>query len=154
MEMSSIEADNTPTGLRNNFEASVSHLLPYDPFQEKYSNCRSGKRDSANISNTTVDRVKVASFGTKNIIGKIRVHLLYHSPYEYKQLKKDEKDELCKWRARTGGGKPASTSKIGTDIKKPNFNNEKKIASAVKKHPDQHMKAMTADKDEKSKDEA
>ena len=68
--MESIMADKTPTGLRNNCESYVSQFLPYDPFQKKYSNRKSGKHDSANISNTTVDIGKVAYFGAKKFIGR------------------------------------------------------------------------------------
>ena len=131
MEMSSIEADNTPTGLRNNFEAAALHPIPYNPVQKKHSDLTSGKRDSAEISVTTVERVKVSSFGTNKRIGRNRVHLRYHIPDEYKQYKKDGKDELHEWRACTGGRKPASTSKRGTDIKKPKPNNKKSIVSAL-----------------------
>ena len=69
-------------------------------------------------------------------------------------MKKYKKDELCKWRARIGGGKPASTSKIGTGIKKPKFNNKKAITLDVMKQLAEHMKAMPAAKDEKDKAEA
>ena len=52
--MASIKTDENPTGLHNSFEAAVSHMIPYDPFQKKHYDRTSGKWDSANISNTTV----------------------------------------------------------------------------------------------------
>ena len=33
--MASVKTDNSPNGLRNNFERAVSHLLPYDPVAKK-----------------------------------------------------------------------------------------------------------------------
>jgi hypothetical protein len=35
--MASIKTNQAPDGLRNNFEAAVSHLLPYDPVQMKWT---------------------------------------------------------------------------------------------------------------------
>ena len=33
--MASVKMDNGPNGLQNNFERTVSHLLPYDPVAKK-----------------------------------------------------------------------------------------------------------------------
>ena len=74
-EIESIKTDKTPTGLRTNFEASASHLLPYDPVQKKHSNRTCGKHNSADITDMTVERGKVSSFGTKKGFVKSRVHL-------------------------------------------------------------------------------
>ena len=46
--MASIKTDNGPEGMRNNFEATAAHLLPYDPVAKKRSNGQ--KRGSAQIS--------------------------------------------------------------------------------------------------------
>ena len=40
--MASIKTDNGPEGMRNNFEATAAHLLPYDPVAKKRSG---GKRE-------------------------------------------------------------------------------------------------------------
>ena len=46
--MASIKTDNGPEGMRNNFEATAAHLLPYDPVAKKRSNGQ--KRGAAQIS--------------------------------------------------------------------------------------------------------
>jgi hypothetical protein len=62
--MASIKTDQIPTGMRNNFEAAASHLLPYDPVQKKCTDRTGTKRNSAKISDTTGQRAKISSFGT------------------------------------------------------------------------------------------
>ena len=46
--MASIKTDNGLEGMRNNFEATSAHLLPYDPVAKKRSSGQ--KRGSAQIS--------------------------------------------------------------------------------------------------------
>ena len=46
--MASIKTDNGLEGMRNNFEATAAHLLPYDPVAKKRSGGQ--KRGSAQIS--------------------------------------------------------------------------------------------------------
>ena len=46
--MASIKTDNGLEGMRNNFEATVAHLLPYDPVAKKRSGGQ--KMGSAQIS--------------------------------------------------------------------------------------------------------
>ena len=46
--MASIKTDNGPEGMRNNFEATAAHLLPYDPVAKKRPGGQ--KRGSAQIS--------------------------------------------------------------------------------------------------------
>ena len=46
--MASIKTDNNHEGMRNNFEATAAHLLPYDPVAKKRSNGQ--KRGSAQIT--------------------------------------------------------------------------------------------------------
>ena len=79
--MASVKTDTTPNGLRNNFEAMATHLLPYDPVQKKRA-AAGDKRPSAEISDVNADEVNISSFGTKKGIGKTGVHLRYHSPEE------------------------------------------------------------------------
>jgi hypothetical protein len=54
--MASIKTDQTVDGLRNDFEASATHLLPYDSVQKKRSDHAGGKRVAANISDTTGEK--------------------------------------------------------------------------------------------------
>ena len=46
--MASIKSDNGLEGMRNNFQATAAHLMPYDPVAEKRSGGQ--KRGSAQIS--------------------------------------------------------------------------------------------------------
>ena len=50
--MATIKTDQGETGLRNDFEATASFLLPYDPVQKK-RNDHGTKRGPADISDAT-----------------------------------------------------------------------------------------------------
>jgi hypothetical protein len=57
------------TGLRNDFEATASFLLPYDPVQKK-RNYHGTKRGPANISDATGEEAyNVSSFRTRKSNG-------------------------------------------------------------------------------------
>jgi hypothetical protein len=113
--IANIGTDDGPNGKRNNFEASASYLLPYDPVAKK----RSNKRDhDATIGDATAD--VAATFGDKPGIGKSGVHLRYYEPEEYKKLNKEQKQELREWRDNNPGkgkekgqGKGPSKRKAG-----------------------------------------
>ena len=76
--MASIKTDNGPEGLRNNFEVTAVHLLPYDSVAKKRSN--GYKRSSTQISSL----MKVSDATTKKpTTGKTGVHLHYHKNSEY-----------------------------------------------------------------------
>ena len=92
--MASIKADNGPEGLRNNFQATAAHFLPYDPVAKKRS---SGyKRSSTQISSL----MEVSDVTTKKPSnGKTGVHLCYHKTSEYRTLNQEQKDEWREWRA-------------------------------------------------------
>ena len=83
----SVHIDTGTSGKRNIFEATATHLLPYDPVS---NNITSNKRISSEISDTS--KVKVSRFGTKNGIRKTVVHLQYHNPLEYAILSKYQKE--------------------------------------------------------------
>jgi hypothetical protein len=57
--MASIKTDQDPDGLRNNFEAAATHLLPYDPVQRERSDHTGGKRGAADISGVTHDKADI-----------------------------------------------------------------------------------------------
>ena len=92
--MVSIKTDNGLEGMRNNFEATAAHLLPYGPVAKKRSSGQ--KRGSAQIlsvmdtSNATMK---------KPSIGKTGIHLRYYKTGEYRNLTREQKDELREWRA-------------------------------------------------------
>ena len=79
--MGSIKSGNGPEGMRNNFEATAAHLLPYDPVAKKRSNGQ--KRGSAQIS-SVMDPSPTTS--KKASIGKTGVHLRYYKTGEYRNI--------------------------------------------------------------------
>ncbi len=115
--MASIKTDQDPDGLRNNFEAAATHLLPYDPVQRKRSNHAGGKRGAADISDVTHEEADISAFGAKKGIGKTGVHLQYHPSSEYQKLTSEQKDELRDWR-KSPEGKKQSKQKGGRIIGK------------------------------------
>ena len=70
--MVSIKTDNGLEGMRNNFEATTAHLLPYAPVAKKRSSGQ--KRGSAQIS-SVMDTSNTTM--RKPSIGKAGVHLHY-----------------------------------------------------------------------------
>ena len=81
--MASIKTDNGLEGMRNNFEATAAHLLPYDPVAKKRSSGQ--KRGSTQIS-SVMDTSNATM--KKPSIGKTRVHLRYYKTGEYRNLSK------------------------------------------------------------------
>jgi hypothetical protein len=152
--LASIKTDNDPDSLPNNFEASASHLLPYDPVQRKRS-VTQGKRGSADISDVTGgDGVTIVAFGANKDIGKTGVHLRYHSPEEYKTLSKAQTDELREWRKTTPGGRKKSKHDDRTSKPTVRFDTEKAIASAVEKKVAERLKSIEHDKTQGDETEA
>ena len=92
--MASIKTDNGLEGMRNNFEATATHLLPYDPVAKKRSSGQ--KRSSAQMS-SVVDTSNTTM--KKPSIGKTGVHLRYYKTSEYRNLNQEQKDEIREWRA-------------------------------------------------------
>jgi hypothetical protein len=135
----SINTDKTPNGLRQDFEATAAHLLPYDPVQKKRVDHAGGKRGSADISDTTGDDANVSSFGAKKGTGSSGVSLCYHAKAEHVTLDKAQKNELREWRQKNEnkGGKDKSR-----DSKKPKYDNTKAIAAAVEKKVAEKLKAI------------
>ena len=94
--MASIKTDNGPEGMRNNFEATAAHLLPYDPVAKKRSNGQ--KRGAAQISSVMDPTPNTTK---KPSIGKTGVHLRYYKTGEYRNLTNEQKEELKEWRLIT-----------------------------------------------------
>ena len=96
--MASVETDNGPHGLQNNFERAVSHLLPYDPVAKKQA--MGIKHGSALISLVEVENgpiTTIAANDSKPSIGKTGVHLRYHKHHEYRKLMQEQHRELSEW---------------------------------------------------------
>jgi hypothetical protein len=128
--MASIKTDQDPHGLRNDLEATATHLLRYDPVQKKCSNHAGGKCGAADISDVTYEEVEVSAFGAKKGIGKTGVHIWYHPASEYSKLTSEQKDELRDWRETTGGDKKRGKSHK-KDHRNVKFKTEKAIAAAI-----------------------
>jgi hypothetical protein len=150
--MASIKTDQTPNGMRNNFEAASTHLLPYDPVQKKRKDQSGSKRASADISDVTAGQeTNVSSFGTKKGTGSTGVPLRYHTKAEYDLLERAQKDELREWR-KNKGGRETTPNKGAAAQKKARYENQKAIASAVDKKFAEKMK--TFEKEKVSDDQA
>ena len=135
--MASVKTDQSINGLRNDFEAAATHMLPYNPVQKKRVDHRT-KRGPADISDATGGEayMNVSSFGTKKGNGSSGVPLQYHKKEEDDLLNKGQKAELCEWRRgmSTEGGK-----KKGSNRK---FDTQKAIASAAEKKVNERLKAI------------
>ena len=92
--MASIKTGNGIEGMRNNYEATAAHLLPYDPVAKKRSGGQ--KRGSSQIS-SVMDTSPTTT--KKPSIGKTGVHLPYYKTGEYRNLSYEQKEELKEWRA-------------------------------------------------------
>ena len=124
--VASVKTENGPQDMRNNFEATAAHLLPYDPVAKKRSSGQ--KRNSTQISSV----VETSNATTKKpSIGITGVHLCYYKTAEYKALNQEQKDELREWRANNNISK-AGAKKAKKEVpKKPNPSMKKQVASLV-----------------------
>ena len=125
--MASIKTDNGPEGMRNNFEATASHLLPYDPVAKKRSNGQ--KRGSAQIS-SVMDPSPTPT--KKPSIGKTGVHLRYYKTGKYRNLTNELKEELKEWRANNPNTFKTGSKKAKKEVRKKSKSSMKKqVASLV-----------------------
>jgi hypothetical protein len=100
--IANIEGDDSPTGKRNTFEDSVTHLLPADPVVDNKKTCHSnGGGNQAVILGVTIQSGK----------GKSGVNLRWHPMKEYKPLNDDQRDELKAWRNSNEGKASIAVSK-------------------------------------------
>ena len=83
--------------MRNNFEATATHLLPHDPVIKKRA--ASTRCPAAQISALEGDSAEIVNtVGKKPIIGNSGVHLHYHTDLEYCELTAEQNRELSEWR--------------------------------------------------------
>jgi hypothetical protein len=92
-------------GLRINFESSVTHLLPVDPYTKHK---RSSDRN-ANISDANALKNKSQS--------KTGVNLRWHKPDEYQHLTKEQRCELYEWQRSKEGKQITQKQKQKAGIK-------------------------------------
>ena len=142
--MASLKTDNGLEGMRNNFEASAAHLLPYDPVAKKRS---SGyKRGSTQISSL----MEASNATTKKpIIGETGVHLHYQNNSEYRTLNQEQKDELREWRADNPNSPKSGYKKPRNEpSKKPKSFMKKQVASLVEAELKRAAKSETQESSE------
>ena len=156
--IAAINTDQTPDGLRNNFEAAAAHLLPYDPVQKKRNERSNGKRDAAEISDVSGEKPQISAFGSKQGRGHTGVHLRYHKDKEYRDLTQEQRDEIDLWRKL---GKPKTMPKPGTKPpangnkwKKGKPNDEQAMISAVNKAVADQLKAIKSKETAEAETEA
>jgi hypothetical protein len=100
--IANIEGDDLPTGKRNTFEDSVTHLLPADPVNDNNKTRRSnGGGNQAVVSSVTIQSGK----------GKSGVNLHWYPMKEYEALSDDQQDELKAWRDSNEGKASIAASK-------------------------------------------
>ena len=133
--MASVRTDQAPTGLRNDFEAAASHLLPHDPVAKKRTET---SKKHANVGDTTCAEAEILAFGAKKGIGKTGVHLRHHNDQEHKKLTKEQRTELREWRVNNKQG----LAKSKPDAKRHKADTARAIAAAVDKKMDEKIKAM------------
>ena len=125
--MASIKTDNGLEGMRNNFEATAAHLLPYDPVAKKRSSGQ--KRGSTQIS-SVMDTSNATM--KKPSIGKTGVHLHYYKTGEYRNLSNEQKEELKEWRANNPNTFKAGSKKAKKEApKKSKSSMKNQVASLV-----------------------
>ena len=113
--------------MRNTFEATAAHLLPYDPVAKKRSGGQ--KRGSAQIS-SVMDPSPTTT--KKPSIGKTGVHLCYYKTGEYRNLTNEQKEELKEWRANNSNTFKAGSKKAKKEApKKSKSSMQKQVASLV-----------------------
>ena len=96
--------------MHNNFEATASNLLPYDPVIKKWA--ASTRCPAAQILALEGDSAGIAdTIGKKPSIRKSGVHLCYHMNSEYRELTVEQKRELSEWRGLNPNFKRSKSGK-------------------------------------------
>ena len=147
--LSHIRLDDSPTGMRSDFERSVAFLLPTDPVKKK----KGVKRDAGRISSTTAEASsagggkdkskKKARF--KSTTGTSGVEFRYYKPSEFNGLTRDQKDELREHRQAHGNYTGTWTGKERTGGKGENKAFGRAQVAAM-------IKANAVEKDKESTD--
>ena len=159
-DLAQVRQDKTPiTGLRNNFENAVAHLMPSDPVTRKrLKTTRTSTLSSVKGDKPTTE-ANVAAFGDKSGKGsKTGVDLRYHTKEEYKTLTAAQKSELWEWRkSDQKGGKALlkrGQSDTGNDgnnkknTKKVRF--DKRVLASVESAIDSKLKSIQEAQDQEN----
>jgi hypothetical protein len=96
--MAAVRTDKAPGGMRDDFEASVAHIVPCCLLAKKRT-VRTKQGDAEILEvNADAEEAEVTSFWTKTGKGpKTGVHLRYHKRSEYYCLSNEEKNEIREW---------------------------------------------------------
>jgi hypothetical protein len=93
--MAQVHTDTDPaTGRMNDFEATASYLLPYDPMSKKRA--AGAKRGMAAISDASGGEAEISSFKSNNKVtsGKSGVEFRFYKSPEYRLLLPEQKKDL------------------------------------------------------------
>ena len=150
--LASIRTDQSPEGMRNDFESAVAHMLPFDPVAKKRQHAY--KRDGANISGVEEAGANISSTQAgKSGIGKTGVHLRYHKKAEWDKLTSEQK-KLQEWRKGLPDDHPDKGKKRKNENqsggKKGKLNN-RQISSLIKTEIASAFKEFLDDVDEEEK---
>ena len=108
-----INTDN----MRDNFELSVSCLLPVDP----YSKHKEKSPKPAQIADVTLKNKSASKTG---------VDLRWHTPEEYKKLSKEQRSELYEWQRSKAGRDITAKQKSAAGVQ-PKQNVKKRLRAKV-----------------------
>jgi hypothetical protein len=135
--MAQVRTDSGENGKLNDFEATASYLLQYDPVSKKRAT--GAKRGLSAISDVTgEDNADISSVShggrAKTSVGKTGVEFRYYKAAEYNNLSSEQKGELKEYRDNKPGasGRSGSNKKARTSSKDES-KHKKWIASAVEK---------------------
>ena len=148
--LSHIRLDDTPTGMRMDFERSVAFLLPTDPVKKK----RGGKRNAGQISSTAAaasgggggknnnpkNAGKKARF--KPTFGETGVEFRFYKPAEFSKLTNEQKDELRAHRKANGNYKGTWSGKERTANTSNTFGRAQ-VAAMLKAHDEEKTEKET-----------
>jgi hypothetical protein len=135
--MAQVRTDSEAEGKMNDFEATASYLLQYDPVSKKRA--AGTKRGLSAISEVTgedsADISSVSQGGRpKTSVGKSGVEFRYYKSPEYNLLSSEQKSELKDYRDNKGGTHGRSPSpRKSRNVSRDDSKQKKWIASAVEK---------------------
>lgn len=107
--------------MRSNFESAANTLIEVDPYIR-------ARRPTPNKPTAQVSAIDFS--GGRGDTG---VDLRWHTPKEFKALKKEQKDELVKWQKTAEGEAALAKSKAEADKKRKNENGAEKTSPQKKK---------------------
>jgi hypothetical protein len=153
--MAQVRTDSGEGGKMNDFEATASYMLPYDPVSKQRTT--GNKRGMASISELPgADEAAISglkeSGSTKPSIGKTGVEFRYYKPVEYNELKPEQKAELKDYREnKRGSGQGKAKRPRPTQHRDRGESQQKKwIASAVEKQMAKQQADDAVDKNTES----